>query len=191
MKRLVQLMMAVLLVVSLGTSAQGQTFGGPDFMRRKMVMGGTFGAGIAGNQFYLGLAPQFGYRITRSWEAGIRIGYNLTCSSGYYGNYFTHGISGSVYTNVDIFWGIYLHAEGEKLAVFYSGADVNNPGPLWNNRVLVGGGYRQYVSENQFVYYSILYDVLWNYYSLYSSPFVIRVGYCIAFKPMRHGQKQQ
>ena len=53
---------------------EAQTFGGPESMKKKVVVGGDFGLGFYGNSFYVGVAPQIGYRLTRSLEAGVRLG---------------------------------------------------------------------------------------------------------------------
>ena len=183
MKRFVKILLVVLMGFGMASNLQAQTMGAPDYMKGKYVTGGSIGAGFSGNQFYFGVAPQFGYRITRSLEAGVRLGYDLHYYIDYYyGSYFTHIISGSVYSNLEVIWGLYVHAEYEKQCVLHTGKDVTNVGPSWYDSMLVGAGYRQYYSGNQFVYYSILYDLNWDYYtSLYNNPFVIRMGYCLCF----------
>ena len=183
MKGFIKILMIVLMGVGVALPLEAQIMGGPDFMKGKFVTGGGIGAGFSGNQFYFGVSPQFGYRITRSLEAGARVGYDMYFYSNYtYGSYFTHILSGSVYANFEIFKGLYAHAEYEKQCLLHSGKDVTNVGPSWYDSLLVGGGYRQYFSENGFVYYSILYDVNWDYYnSLYNNPFIIRMGYCYCF----------
>lgn len=176
-------MVVVLLGLGMASSVHAQTLGGPEYMKGKFVTGGGLGAGLSGSHFYFGISPQLGYRLTRSIEAGVRVGYDLHYYTDYYyGSYFTHILSGSVYANLEIFWGIYVQAEYEKQCLFYSGKDVTNAGMSWYDSMLVGVGYRQYYSGNQFVYYSILYDLNWDYYnSLYNNPFIIRMGYCFCF----------
>ena len=173
----------ILMGIGISSSVLAQTLGGPDYMKGKMVTGGNIGGGYYGDHLYVGVAPQFGYRLTRSLEAGVRVGYDMHFFSDYYyGSYFTHILSGSAYANFEILWGIYVHAEYEKQCVLNSGNAVTNVGPSWYDSMYVGAGYRQYYSANQFIYYSILYDLYWDYYSsLYNSPFVIRMGYCYCF----------
>lgn len=176
-----------LLSALLVSSAQAQTFGGPEAMKRKVVVGGDFGLGFYGNNFYFGIAPQAGYRLTRSLEVGVRLGYDLNYYYGnyYYGSYFCHYFSGSAYANFEVFKGIYLHVEDEELCLLVRGQAINPTAPRWYNSLFVGGGYRHYASPTSYAYYSILYNLSWDYgyngsqSSPYASPFVVRVGYCI------------
>ena len=148
----------------------------------------SFNLGFYGNSFYVGVAPQAGYRLTRSLEVGVRLGYDLNYYYGnyYYGNYFCHYFSGSAYANFEIFKGIYLQVEDEEMCLLIRGKAVDPTAPTWYNSVFVGGGYRQYTGASSFAYYSILYNLSGDYgyggynSSPYASPFVVRVGYCVA-----------
>lgn len=168
--------------MALSTNATAQTFGGPEYMKHKTVVGGNFGLGFYGNSFYVGLAPQIGYRLTRSLEAGVRLGYDLHYYYRDYafGNYFCHYFSGSAYLNYEIFSGIYLQAEDEEMCLLVSGKALESSASAWYNSVLVGAGYRQYWG-NSYTYYSIFYNLSWDYNSPYNSPFIVRVGYCYGF----------
>ena len=182
MKRLFTLAVAMILAVTVTQQLSAQTFGGPEYMKKKVVVGGDFGLGFYNSSFYVGVAPQAGYRLTRSLEAGVRLGYDLYYHyrNYNYGNYFCHYFSGSAYLNYEIFRGLYLQAEDEEMCLLVSGKAIETSASSWYNSVFVGGGYRQYWG-NSYTYYSILYNLSWDYYSPYASPFVIRVGYCIGF----------
>ena len=188
MKRKLTILFAFTIMMSLMSSAEAQSFGGPESMKGKVVVGGDLGLGLYGNSFYFGVAPQAGYRLTRSLEVGVRLGYDLYYHwrDYYYGNYFCHYFSGSAYANYEIYKGIYLHVEDEEMCSLTRGKALNPTAPRWYNSVFVGAGYRQYASAKDFVFYSILYNLSWdygyggNYDSPYASPFVIRMGYCFA-----------
>lgn len=186
MKRKLTIMIAFLMAMTWMSPTKAQIFGGPEFMKNKVVVGGNFGLGMYGSKLYVGLAPQAGYRLTRSLEVGVRLGYDLNYyySSAYYGNYFCHYFSGSAYANYEIFSGIYLHVEDEEMCLLVRGQALNPTAPDWYNSMFVGAGYRQYTSSSSFAFYSILYNLSWDYgyggynSSPYASPFVIRIGYC-------------
>ena len=188
MKRIVSLAL-FLCCSALLVQAQAQIFGGPESMKGKFVVGGNFDAGFYGRSLNIGVAPQAGYRLTRSLEMGVRLGYQLNYNYGnnYYGSYYCHFFSGAVYANCEIFRGLYLHVEDEEMCLLVGGEAVNPTAPSWYNSVFVGAGYRQYFSETDFVYYAFLYNLSWgyddlgNYNSPYANPFVIRVGYCHGF----------
>ena len=188
MKRIVSLAL-FLCCSALLVQVQAQTFGGPESMKGKFVVGGDFDAGFYGHSVNIGVAPQAGYRLTRSLEMGVRLGYQLNYNYGnnYYGSYSCHFFSGAIYANYEIFRGLYLHAEDEEMCLLVRGEAVNPTAPSWYNSVFVGAGYRQYFSEKDFAYYAFLYNLSWGYDSLgnynspYANPFVIRVGYCHGF----------
>lgn len=187
MKRFFAIVLALALTMSVSYELKAQMFGGPDFMRGKAVVGGNAKLGLAHRNFYAGVSPQIGYRLTRSLEIGARLGYDLNY---YFGtqyataSYFTHFFSGAVYVNCDIFNGFYVHVEDEEMCRLVSGHAVETSYSRWFNSIFVGGGYHQYLSEKSFTFYSILYNLSWglglNGYqeSPYATPFVIRVGFC-------------
>ncbi len=185
-KTIVMILMAVGLAFAGNASAQ--TFGGPESMKGKVVVGGDFNLGFYGNTFNIGVAPQAGYRLTRSLEAGVRLGYDMFFSRDYYyGNYFSHIFSGAAYLNFEVFSGIYLQVEDEEMCLLISGKDIEASAPTWYNSVMAGIGYRQYWNNN-YTFYSLLYNFSWDYDSPYNSPFVVRVGFCYALK---NGKEKQ
>ena len=188
MKRKLSILFALAITMMFVLPAQAQTLGGPEFMRKKVVLGSNFGLGIYGNRFYVGLAPQAGYRLTRSLEVGVRLGYDLNYYYGnaYYGSYFCHYFSGAAYANLEIFRGLYIHAEDEEMCLLVRGQAIDPSAPRWYNSVFVGVGYRQYTYSSSFAFVSLLYNLSWdngyvtNNASPYISPFIVRVGYCVA-----------
>ncbi len=182
MKRNLLLWFTLIFLTTVSYQVDAQTFGAPEAMKGKIVVGGNGDLGIAGNCFYVGVAPQAGYRLTRSLEVGARLGYALDYYWNYYGNRFYHFFSGALYANYEIFHGIYVQVEDEETCCLIRGTDLGTNSPSWYNSVFVGGGFRQYYSATSFVYYSLMYNLSWDYDfnggSPYANPFVIRVGFC-------------
>ena len=168
--------------------AQAQNFGAPEEMKGKFIVGGDADLGFAGNCFYVGVSPQAGYRLTRNFEIGTRLGYNMEYYwSQFYGNSFYHYFTGAVYANYEVFSGIFLHVEDEELCTLVSVVDGGATSVQWYNSVFVGVGYRQYFNDTWFSYYSALYNLSWSNGFLggdspYASPYVIRVGICKVLK---------
>ena len=191
MKRIVALM-ALMAVVALGSTAlNAQRFGAPEQMKGKIVLGGDLGAGYSGRTLYFSIAPQVGYRLTKNLEVGTRIGYSMNYYNNYYsgyGRYFSHFFSGALYANYEVFAGLYAHVEDEAVINLVSGPAITSSTTRWYNSVLAGIGYRQYSSSNSFVFYSLLYDLSYDYVnddSPYMGPFVVRVGFCYAIDGKR------
>lgn len=178
-----------MLMALMSQQIEAQSFGAPETMKGKLVLGGNADLGFAYNCFYVGVAPQAGYRLTRNLEVGVRLGYDMNYYyGGYYnGSYFAHYFSGAVYANYEIFRGIYVHVEDEEMCRLVSGHAVESTTYNWFNSIFVGGGYRQYFNETSYTYYSVLYNLSYGvgpngyYESPYANPFVIRVGYCKGF----------
>ena len=187
------LLIAILFpMLALGVMpVQAQRFGAPEQMKNKIVLGGDIGAGYSGRTLYFSIAPQVGYRLTKNLELGTRLGYSLNYYNNYYsgyGRYFSHFFSGALYANYEIFAGIYAHVEDETVLNIVSGQAITSAKPRWYNSVLAGIGYRQYSSSNSFVFYSLLYDLSYDYItedSPYISPFVVRMGFCYAIDGKR------
>lgn len=186
MKRIISIVFALGLMLILSCPLKAQVFGGPDFMKGKMVVGGIFTAGYSYNCLNLGIAPQFGYRLTRGLEVGARLGYDFShyFRDPYYGNYNCHFFSGAIYANFEVFRGFYIHVEDEESCMLVRGNNMDPTLPTWYNSAFVGVGYRQYTSDGSFVYFAFLYNLSWDYgnsgNSPYVNPYVIRVGYCVA-----------
>ena len=101
-------------------------------MESKWIAGGNFGFGITNSSLYFSVAPQLGYRITPRWELGVRASYELNYYYDYYyGNQTCNLFGGSVYTNYQIFRGIFVHFEDELLyqMPIYNHQVVENDAP--------------------------------------------------------------
>ena len=176
---------AALFVMLLGfsTQSQAQLFGPENGMKGRPVYGGNFGFGVSGNYLNLLIAPQVGYRVTNAWEVGVRGTYNLQCYfDRFYGNQTNHWFGPAAYTNLEIAYGIFAHAEYEGLyRVSYFNHQQAESASRWYNSYFVGGGYRSYSKTGGYAYFMVLYNLTWydiNMDSPYNSPIVFRVGYC-------------
>lgn len=182
MKKFVSIIFALALTVTLSYQLEAQTFGAPEVMKGKIVVGGNADLGFAYNCFYVGVAPQVGYRLTRSLEVGARMGYDLRYFWDYYGNYYYHFFAGALYANYEIYHGIYAQVEDEEMCCLISGTNLGAATTNWSNNFFIGGGYRQYYNATSFVFYSLHYNLSWDYsynsFTPYASPFVVRVGFC-------------
>ena len=188
MKRIISVVFALMLTVTLSSRLEAQTFGAPEIMKGKIVVGGNANLGFAYDCFYFGIAPQAGLRLTRSLEVGARLGYDLNYYYGDYygyGSYYAHFFSGALYANYEIINGIYVQVEDEEVCSLLSGFENGTGTSSWCNSVFVGGGYRQYYDPTGYFYYSVMYNLSWDYtyssFTPYASPFVVRVGFCKGF----------
>ena len=177
---------AVIGMMLFGTvgNASAQRYNTIPDMKGRMVYGGNFGIGMSGNYLNLSVAPQVGYRIFSPWEVGVRGIYTLQCYfDRYYGSEYGHYFGAAPYTNVEIYKGLFLHAEDE---VLYGITRWNHStvASKWYNTLFVGGGYRQYAKDGSFVYFMVLYNLSWGFIETgewgtpYASPISLRVGYC-------------
>lgn len=183
MKRFSTIVALFMMLFACSLNAEAQLFGPENGMKGKVVLGGNFGFGVSGNYLNLLIAPQVGYRVTNAWEIGARGTYNLQCYfNRYNGNQTNHWFGPAAYTNVEIAYGIFAHAEYEGLyRVSYFNHQQAETLHRWYNSYFVGGGYRSYSGNGGCAYFMVLYNLNWynlNDVSPYSSPIVIRVGYC-------------
>ena len=183
MKRFGVIVALFVMLFGCSLQSQAQLFGPENGMKGRVVYGGNFGFGVSGYYLNLLLAPQVGYRITNSWEIGVRGTYNLQCYfNRVYGNETYHWFGPGAYTNLEIAYGIFAHAEYEGLYCVsnFNHQQVATP-QRWFNSYFAGGGYRTYMENGSFAYFMILYNLGWhniNVETPYRTPVLIRVGYC-------------
>ncbi len=149
----------------------------------RIVVGGNVGAGF-GNFTYVDVSPLAGYRFTKSLTAGIgftyqyyKVNYNDPFfTADYKGNV----IGGRIFTEYDIFYGLFAHVEYEQLWYNFTFEDAS----LGEYKGVVpalylGGGYNFMIGENSKFQIMVLYDVLYTNESLNLNPWVIRMGFSI------------
>ena len=186
MKRIAIIASISLMLFGLFGKASAQKLPEVPDLKGKLVYGGDFNVGMSGNYLGLSIAPQVGYRIFSPWEVGVRAIYDLSC---YFdkvnGNAYAHYLGVAPYTNVQVYKGIFLHAEDEVMYGF-SRWNQETLGHNWYNSVFVGGGYRQYSYDGNYLYIMVLYNLSYgliqsgSWDTPYGTPIAIRIGYCFS-----------
>ena len=187
MKRFGIITALMLLLMGFTDKASAQFLPDVPDMKGKFVVGGDFDFGLYGSYLNFAIAPQIGYRIFSPWEVGLHGVYDLNCDfNSYYGSTYAHYFGLAPYTNFQVYKGLFVHVEDEVMYGF-SRWNHETMRSKWFNSVFVGGGYRQYSYNGSFVYYMLLYNLSWgaipsnNWDTPYSSPILLRVGYCFSF----------
>ncbi|QNF34853.1 hypothetical protein HUW51_19780 [Adhaeribacter swui] len=152
---------------------------GPQTFLDRTFIGSTGGLGFGSNSysgtyFNVSLSPFIGYRILNRWAVGPGVTYEYVGSNGYHLS--TYG--GKIFTQIDLFKGILLHAEHEILSV--ADLEINPSNQIVEVRrgissTLAGGGYRQ-MSGNFGMDLYILFNLNTGLYQYRSNP-VVRVGF--------------
>jgi len=143
-----------------------------------------YGGGLGltfGSYTRISIKPIIGYKITPKLSLGVTVEYEYIKDKRYpttqtYSNY-----GGSVFARFRIIPQIYLHAEYAYMSyefTTFSGGSVREGVPF----LFLGGGFSQQVSPGVTAYFQVLFDVLNNENSPYSSgePFY-SVGVSVGF----------
>lgn len=170
----------LLFVVVSGFGQQRQLFPDPPDFDRKWVAGGDFGMGFSNTGSSLLVAPLLGYKINPDWEVGIRLMYNYRSYRYQDLRIRTHDRAGALYTNYELWRGLFAHAETEWLS--YTPVSFTSS-PVWLEKgepkvfhsIFLGGGYRQYYSKSGYAYLLLLYNLNDSFDAPFSNP-VIRAG---------------
>lgn len=140
---------------------------------KRIFFGGNLGLQF-GTITLIDISPHVGYWITDDLAGGIGFTYQYYKDTRYVPDYSTDVYGARVFGRYYIFENFFAHAEYEwlnykvwSLIEDFSRIDVYN--------VLLGGGYRQWVSNKSFLSIVILWNVNESIYSLYQNP-IIRVG---------------
>lgn len=171
------------------------------FDASKLIFGGGLGLSF-GNVTSISVSPVVGYRITDNFSAGIGIGYqyfrvkdffelyNAKNNQYQYYDYKSSVYSGSVWARYLIWDNIFAHAEYQHNILRFHDYkyDPGGSGDIVSFKtdytvpcLLVGGGYRQPITENSSLVIMILYDVLQDKYSPYRNTVDYRIGFNIGF----------
>ena len=169
------------MLFGLSSKASAQFLPDVPNMKGKFTVGGDFDFGISGGYMNLAISPQAGYRIFSPWEIGVRGVYNLKCYFKYKEYYHYFGVA--PYTNVQVYKGLFVHAEYENLYAL-ARYDHESVGNNWYSSIFVGGGYRSYSYLGNYYYFMVLYNLSWDYDKAvsdwlypYGAPIVFRVGF--------------
>lgn len=143
----------------------------------RLVYGGTFGATF-GTTTYVDVSPLIGYRITDDLVAGIGVTYMYFRQRYNTQVYQTSLYGGRVFANYAILENVFLHGEYEVLNYDYYDFLSQENSRAWFGTPLLGGGYRQPISDRAafmiFALYALNSDNPRSPY--YQNPLVIRVG---------------
>lgn len=142
-------------------------------MSSRIFVGGSLGLQF-GNITLIDVSPLIGYWFTEKLAGGIGFTYQYYKDNRYIPEYSTDIYGTRMFGRYFILDNIYGHAEYEWLNYeAYSILEEYSRINLHN--ILLGGGYRQWLSDNAFLGIEILWNVNESIYSLYQNP-IIRVG---------------
>lgn len=159
------------------TDAKGQA--GNNTFWDKVVIGGNLGAGF-GTTTYIDVSPIIGYKLTPKLLGGVGFTYQYLSYRdpyGYFAPYKATVAGPRVFSEYDIFYGVFAHVEYEHLWVTITpeGSDSYKdqvPG------LFPGLGYKANLGGRANLKIMVLYDVLWDSSNiLYGSPWQIRLGF--------------
>lgn len=168
----------------------------------KLIFGGGVGFQIDNGVFGFSVAPIVGYRITDKLSAGVGLSYQLISAKNYIVvtdpttgldktyNYNASILTPSVWARYIVFENFFVQGSFERN--FQSFTDVrydpNGSGQIesfkrkyQSSAALVGGGFRQPITDNSSFVVMLLYDVIGDKYSPYVSRLDYRVGFNVGF----------
>lgn len=151
------------------------------FDPHRLLFGGGIGLGF-GTYTNIYIAPSVGYRLTDNLAAGVSLGYNYLNIKNYYVSYnaitgaqksmsLSQSIySGSIWARYTIIENILIQAEFElnNISDYQTfkydkdGWAVPDAKRLTIPSLLLGGGYRQPLGNNSYLFMMAMYDVLQN-----------------------------
>jgi hypothetical protein len=150
----------------------------------RIQVGGNVGAGF-GTFTYVDVSPLIGYRVTKTFTAGLGFTYQYVSvkdATGYYLNYKENIIGGRVYAEQNIFYGLFAHGEFEHLWVNFKPDEPYIAEKDQFSSLPLGLGYNFTEGSRFSTYILVLYNVLFindpaRYTNPYNSPWIIRIGF--------------
>lgn len=150
-------------------------------MQKRFYFGGGLGFGISSYGTNLMIAPLAGYRLSPSFDIGVRLTYNYYRYNDSYFKYTSNNYGAGVFGRYYLFFfnDLFLHAEYEALNydnIIFKGLNIDlEKERLWVSSVFIGAGYRQWISSRAFVGITVLWNLLDDINSPYSNP-IFRIG---------------
>lgn len=150
-------------------------------MQKRFYVGGGLGFGISSYGTNLMIAPLVGYRLSPSFDIGLRLTYNYYRYNDSYFKYTSNNYGAGVFGRYYLFFfnDLFLHAEYEALnydQFIYLGPNNElEKERSWVSSVFIGAGYRQWISNRAFVGITVLWNLLDDINSPYNNP-VFRIG---------------
>lgn len=154
----------------------------------RLIFGGGLGLQF-GTITFIDVSPVIGYKVTEKLEAGVGVTYKYYKYNDFYVDATTgqkidlksNMFGGSVYSRYHILKNIFAHVEFERLKYNYDdiyssgGQIIREPIHTYINSLFVGGGLRQQISANSYLFIMALWNLTEEPLSPYSNP-VIRMG---------------
>jgi hypothetical protein len=144
----------------------------------RLYFGGNFG-GIFGNITYVNLSPFIGCKLTKEFSIGGGITYNYY-SQTYGAKKYTSYIYGTnAFARYTILENLFAQVGWDRLNI----ADYTSPilnSRVWIDNILVGGGYKQAVSERSYFSAAIFYNINQTPLSPYPNP-IFQIGINVGF----------
>jgi len=147
----------------------------------KFYYGGFFNLTF-GSYTAIGIEPMIAYKITPKLSTGAILTYEYISDNRYPGSTYTASNYGaSLFSRFRVIPQFYLHAEFSEMK--YDTYNSNNYNThYWVPFLFLGGGFSQQISQNTWMNTQILFDVIQNENSPYSSgvPFY-SIGFGVGF----------
>ncbi len=148
----------------------------------RIIVGGNVSAQF-GNATFVEVSPLVGYRITEDLTSGLGFTYQYLSENYNVYNFYDYKatvMGARIFSQYDLIFGIFAHAEYEYSWYKFTYEDVNlgeyeGAVPAF----FVGGGYNYQISDNARFQIIALYDVLHSAESIYINPWSIRMGFNI------------
>lgn len=142
----------------------------------------VFGGGLAlqfGNATLIDISPIIGYKLTDRLIIGTGLTYKYNYIKDYYyapaTNYQSNTFGGSIWGRYYVLENFFAHTEVEQLHTSYSLTPNGGSEAIDITSVLIGGGYRQRISQRVSFNIMVLYNLNDSPFSPYSNP-IIRAG---------------
>jgi hypothetical protein len=143
--------------------------------KKSLVWGGNFQAWFGSNT-YIFISPNVGYPVRKNVLLGLGIVYNY---SNYYG-YSQSIYGGQSYVRYTIRNSYFIQATFDRLLQpNYISIEPNDN--IWVNYLMVGGGFRQPISQKAAFTTSLMYYVNPSPLSIYPSRLIIQFGMSASF----------
>lgn len=154
----------------------------------RLIFGGGLGLQF-GTVTFIDISPVIGYRVTEKLEAGLGVTYKYYKYNDFYVDATTgqkidlksNMFGGSIYTRYHFLKSLFAHVEYERLRYNYDdiyssgGQIIRDPIHTYINSLFVGGGLRQQITANSYLFVMALWNLTEEPLSPYSNP-VIRMG---------------
>jgi hypothetical protein len=142
--------------------------------KEKLIWGGNLQAWI-GNPTFVLVTPTIGYTIFKNFTMGVGGIYNYTSYNSYYGSYSQSLYGTHTYARYVIGESYFVQVQYDKLRQ----PDLFSVEPndkVWVDYVLVGGGFRQEISDKVALSTSVMFNVNKVQLSIYPSRVIIQFG---------------